>query len=368
MIEIRDLCLSVGDFCLDRVNLSVDEGDYFAILGPTGSGKTLLLESIAGLYKNKSGSIWIDGEDVSLKTPEERKIGYVPQDFVLFPFLSVRENILFPLQERHKMTQESLSNFEGIVDLLRIDSILERQIRKLSGGEKQRTALARALVTQPKLLLLDEPYSSLDVGLRRKLWLEMKELHKQLGATTIHVTHDLGEAFTLAENAAVMISGRVEQMGKKEAISRHPANRKVAAFLGIVNVFEGTVVETDSNESRTRVKCKDFEIVSDFCEDLGAGDRVGFLIRSEEIKILTEAQRDTCDCENLFQARVVSSVSHGRTHTTYHKISDSRRTSEKYDFEVYLPSSVHDELQLAEGQETTLAIAKDAVHIFDGKT
>ncbi|MEF8787640.1 MAG: ATP-binding cassette domain-containing protein, partial [Planctomycetota bacterium] len=185
MIELQHISCTAGDFELQDVNLSVPRGGYSVLLGPTGAGKSVLLECIAGLLDHE-GRVCVHGRDVTDVPPEEREIGYVPQDYVLFPFLSVRDNILFPLRRRGLQDESYRERFEELVEMLRIGDILHRRPGTLSGGESARVALARALVTQPRVLLLDEPYSSLDAGLRRRIWLEMKEVQKHFSATTIH--------------------------------------------------------------------------------------------------------------------------------------------------------------------------------------
>lgn len=365
MIEIRNLSHTIDGFHLDRVSFLVREGEYFVILGPTGSGKTILLEYIAGVHPNSSGAVWINGQDVSAQTPEERNLGYVPQDYVLFPFLSVEENILFPLRVRHKLDEEALTYFRKIVGLLTIDHLLKRQIQKLSGGEKQRVALARALVTKPNVLLLDEPYAALHAGLRRRLWVDMRLLHRLLGTTVVHVTHDLEEAFALGRRAVVLINGKLEQIGTRNEILHHPNSEKVAVFLGIVNVFRGSVVKIDSHHNCVCIHYRDYKISAPLKEKLSVGDEIGFCIRGEQVEVSADEFKLTADDEsNHFRARLVVSVSHGNVYSLYFKILASHCTCAEYDLEVRLPIGRQKELNLREGQEAMLTIRKDAIHIF----
>jgi ABC-type sugar transport system ATPase subunit len=238
MIEIRDLSMKIDAFLLKDIDLTIRDREYLVILGPTGAGKTVLLECLAGLYKLKHGSIYIDGVDVTGKSPEERGMGYVPQDYVLFPFLNVQDNVLFGLRRGRHSPSEMQRKLVTLTELLGIGDLLERDTRTLSGGEKQRVALARALATSPRILLLDEPLSALDVRTSNYLRLELRRIHQELGVATIHITHNQVEADEMADRIAVMISGRIAQVGTPQEIFFSPANEAVASFTGISNILE----------------------------------------------------------------------------------------------------------------------------------
>ncbi len=218
MIELRGLGTEAGAFRLRGVTLSVGAGEYIAVTGPTGSGKTVLLESIAGLRRNAKGTVFIRGEDVSRWPPEWRGIGYVPQDRVLFPFLDVRENIAFPLRLRGAGRAEIQAALSETAAMLGIEGLLGRRVGKLSGGEAQRVALARALVVKPAVLLLDEPFGSIHPALRRKLWHEIEALHRRTGFTAVHVTHDPEEAAALASRSVLLVDGAIERIGAPEGM------------------------------------------------------------------------------------------------------------------------------------------------------
>jgi molybdate/tungstate transport system ATP-binding protein len=238
MIEIRDLSLRLGEFNLHDINLSIQDGEYFVILGPTGAGKTVLLECVAGLHHFKKGTIFFNAADVTRLMPEERSLGYVPQDYVLFPFLNVFDNIAFGLKQFKSSRAEIRKRVDEIADILGITPLLRRDTRSLSGGEKQRVALARALAPSPRTLLLDEPLSALDLRTARSLRLELKRVHRQLGLTTIHITHDLTEALEMADRVAVIQDGRVEQVAEPEAMLFYPEGEKVADFIGSPNILD----------------------------------------------------------------------------------------------------------------------------------
>ncbi|MDD4588792.1 MAG: ATP-binding cassette domain-containing protein, partial [Heliobacteriaceae bacterium] len=192
-----DIHKRLGSFQLQAVNLSVNPGEYLVVIGPSGTGKTVLLELIAGFYHPDRGKIFRGSADITLMPPEQRKIGFVYQDFLLFPHLNVKDNILFGAR-KHVRQAEIPSRLERLVNLLGITTLLNRSPKTLSGGEQQRVALARALIMEPEILLLDEPLSSLDPQNRFRLRQELKTIHAEFGPMVIHVTHDFSEAKSLA--------------------------------------------------------------------------------------------------------------------------------------------------------------------------
>jgi molybdate/tungstate transport system ATP-binding protein len=238
MIEIKGLTAHVGDFHLKDLSLTVQDKEYFVILGPSGAGKTVFMECLAGIHKTHKGTIRVDQTDITYLSPEERDVGYVPQDYVLFPFLNVRENITFGIKHRRYSALEVQQRLMTLADLLGITHLLDRDTRSLSGGEKQRVSLARALAPTPKILLLDEPLSNLDVQTSKYLRLELRRIHKEMGVTTIHITHNNAEAEELADHIAVMCAGRFEQVGKPQDIFFSPENATVSNFIGSLNVLD----------------------------------------------------------------------------------------------------------------------------------
>jgi len=238
MIEIKNLSLHVGTFSLKDISLTVGDREYFVILGPTGAGKTILLECIAGLHYVKQGEIWVEGDEVTRLTPEERHVGYVPQDYVLFPFLNVLGNIIFGLRQTKNSKTEAQERVTALADLLGISHLLNRDTRSLSGGEKQRVALARALAPYPKILLLDEPLSNLDLQTSKYLRLELQRIHKELGVTTLHITHNQVEAEEMADRIAILNMGRLEQVGKPQEVFFYPKNEAVCDFIGALNILD----------------------------------------------------------------------------------------------------------------------------------
>ncbi|MBC8477666.1 MAG: ABC transporter ATP-binding protein [Dehalococcoidia bacterium] len=247
MLEVRDLCARRGDFYLKDISFDVQDGEYFILLGPTGSGKTVLLESIAGLQGVRGGEVWIDGKNVTSLTIQERRIGFAFQKYILHRHLPVRDNISSGLMWRYKKQREVDEAVDRVIELLGLQGLLNKRPWALSGGESQKICLARAIAVRPDLLLLDEPLGSVDTESREVTERELKESHNQFKLTTIHVTHDFEEAIALGDRIAVMIDGSIVQIGTPDQVFRHPNSEAVARFLMTRNVFEGEV-QDDAGE------------------------------------------------------------------------------------------------------------------------
>jgi molybdate/tungstate transport system ATP-binding protein len=239
-LALKGISKRLGTFELPALDLSVADGDYFVLLGPSGVGKTVLLEVIAGLMRPDGGSIHWRKRDVTYLPPESRGFAIVYQDYALFPHMTVLGNITFGLRTRGVSRSEAKAWAQKIARLVGVDDILGRWPVTLSGGEQQRVALARALTVEPELLLLDEPLSAVDLRMRRDLRVLLKRLHHELGATFLHVTHDVDEALQLGDRIGVMLDGRLEQVGTPEELFQRPTNAAVADFLGMRNILRAT--------------------------------------------------------------------------------------------------------------------------------
>ena len=242
MIDVRGLSVSYGEFRIRSVSLQLEAGKTLAILGPSGAGKTLLLETVMGARRAESGQVFIGGREITHLPPEERGIAYIPQDLALFPHLSVRENILFGVTTRHRRGAAN-ARLARLRDLLSLEKIIERSdVATLSGGEKQRVALARALMVEPQVLFLDEAFSALDALSRSEVIRSFRALRREIRMTAFLVTHDIEEAFTLADEVAVILEGRIVQHGPPDVVYRRPADPTVARFLMVKNIFDSAAV------------------------------------------------------------------------------------------------------------------------------
>lgn len=235
MIKARQLGIELPGFAVRNIDLTVAEGEFFALIGPTGSGKTLILEALAGLIKPTRGKVYLAGQDVTALPPEKRRIGIVYQDNALFPHLSVIRNITFGLRYTRNGAGAKV---DQLLDLMGLAPLKDRDVTTLSGGEAQRVALARALAVEPRVLLLDEPLSALDPTFRHELQVLLKRLHRETGLTCLMVSHDFGEVISLAQRVAVLNRGELEQTGGVEDIFQRPTTPFVAGFVGMKNVFQ----------------------------------------------------------------------------------------------------------------------------------
>ncbi|MDY0222268.1 MAG: ATP-binding cassette domain-containing protein [Desulfobacterium sp.] len=242
MIRVRDLSVHFPGFSLESINLDVKERDFFALIGPTGSGKSVLLEAIMGLIPMDRGAIFLNDREITKTPPERRGIGIVYQDFALFPHLNVRKNILYGVRYHAIPGKEAEDRFQALVETMNLSHLLNRHPLTLSGGEKQRVALCRALILNPGVLLLDEPLSALDPLLQDEIKNLLKSLHQKLGTTFIMVSHDFSDVLFLANRGAIIHRGRIEQTGAIQELFERPGSPFVAQFVGMKNVYSITGV------------------------------------------------------------------------------------------------------------------------------
>ncbi|MHA1405512.1 MAG: ABC transporter ATP-binding protein, partial [Candidatus Helarchaeota archaeon] len=300
MLKIKDVSREWKKFSLKKINLEIKEGEFFVILGPSGAGKTLLLEIIAGLHELDEGRVFFDSRDITLMPPEKRKVGFVFQEFALFPHMKVWKNIVYGLNRSSEKLSfdEKLHLVEEVMELLDIKGLEKRRPNTLSGGEKQRVALARVLIIKPKILLMDEPLSSLDHNTMLRLKDEIKKIQRTLKITTVYVTHNRLEAFTLADRIAIMQDGEIIQVGTAEDIFRDPKNEFVAKFIGFDNIYRGNLKydgkhhmgDFDTGQIKLRVASE------------REGERVA-CIRPEDI-IISEQPPNT-SMRNVFEGKIV---------------------------------------------------------------
>jgi len=243
-LEIKNLSCKIGDFELKDINLHAEKGELLSIIGQSGSGKTVLLESIAGLH-NIDGTVCLDDKNITDCVPQKRQIGIVYQDYMLFPNMNVKQNILYPSFFHKNNNLDKM--FAEIVDFLNIGGILNRDVKELSGGEKQKTAIARALLSSPKLLLLDEPFNAIDFTFKLAFMEFFKKLHKKYGLTVLFVTHNFKEAMFLSDRSIVLLDGKIYQDDANERLFEHPKNKKVAEFLGFKNILPTDIIDINSH-------------------------------------------------------------------------------------------------------------------------
>jgi putrescine transport system ATP-binding protein len=288
-IRIRGVSKHFGDFvAVDDINLDIQKGELFAILGGSGCGKSTLLRMLAGFEEPTSGTMEIDGVDVTRQAPYERPVNMMFQSYAIFPHMNVEKNIAYGLRKERVAANEVDERVSDVIRLVQLDDFRARKPDQLSGGQRQRVALARALIKQPKVLLLDEPLAALDKKLREHTQFELMNIQDELGITFIVVTHDQEEAMTLSTRIAVMDRGRFLQVGPPKEIYEYPKSRFVADFIGTINTFEGRV--TSAGDETISVDCPDVGVeVRALCtEDVKVGQDVCVAVRPEKIFISRE--------------------------------------------------------------------------------
>ncbi|WP_457741898.1 tungstate ABC transporter ATP-binding protein WtpC [Thermococcus sp.] len=344
MLRVDGISKDWKEFHLREITLEVKEGEHFIVLGPSGAGKTVLLEIIAGIIEPDEGKVYLNGSDVTDLPPEKRGLTYVPQDYALFPNMSVFDNIAFGLKVRKIPKPKIESKVKEISRVLGIEHLLHRKPRTLSGGEQQRVALARALVVEPPLILLDEPFANLDVPTRARLLGEMKRWREELGFTALHVTHSFEEAISLGDRVGVMLDGRLVQVGNVREVFSKPTSEEVARFLGFENIIEGI-----AEGRKLRVNGIEIELPV----EVEGKVRVG--LRPEDIIISTEPIRSSA--RNEFKAVVESTEELGplvRVHLSLGNLS----------LVAFITRSSMLELGIEKGKEVYISFKASALHVF----
>jgi ABC-type Fe3+/spermidine/putrescine transport system ATPase subunit len=350
VIVVENLHLKLPGFALKDINLRIESGDYFILVGPSASGKTVLLETIAGLHKVTSGRLWINDRDVTSLESEKRNIGMVYQDCALFPHLTVAENVIFGLRIRHKPASQIRRELDRVVQLFGISHLLTRKPDNLSGGEKQKVALARALATNPEVLLLDEPLAALDPQTRESVRQEIVRLHSNLGITIINVTHDFEEAVSMGTHIAVIGGGSIRQVGTPDEIFRHPNSEFVARFTMAVNVFPGVACRESDGTTVFTVEGVRLKV------DAGITGICFAAIRPENI-IISKSRTDD-DRVNVFPAVITQIVNKGSIVNLTVDLPPA--------LICLLTRHVFDEMNLTVGQRVYLTIPPPSVSLFRG--
>ena len=302
-IVVKDAVKRYGDFtALKKINLSIADNEFFTLLGPSGCGKTTLLRMIAGFEEVSEGEIFLFGEEIDRLPPHKRPVNTVFQNYALFPHMNVRDNVVFGLEMLGRGKPEALARADKMLELVQLTRFANRKPTQLSGGQQQRVALARALAPQPKVLLLDEPLSALDLKLRKAMQLELKHLQRETGITFIFVTHDQEEALTMSDRIAVMSDGELQQLGSARDIYEKPRNRFVADFIGDTNLLPVMIKAVDEDITRCELQ-GDISFNARSIQGAMPGDQLYVSIRPERIFI-----SDTTDRGGAFSAKVCENI------------------------------------------------------------
>lgn len=360
MIELRSISAAAGKFNLSNISITINSGDCHIVVGPTGAGKTFLLETLIGLRVPLSGNILINGADVSRFPPNDRNISYVPQDTCLFPNMTVQENIWYGLHIRGLPEAPTKPFIDRLIAFLQISHLLSRYPQNLSGGEKQRVALVRALAIRPQLLVLDEPFSAIDHSMREEVRRLIKELLEEFKTTTLIVTHDLDEAYFLGHQISIIHDGKIIQSGPREEIYYYPKSLVAASFLGFKNIFPARVVE--ALEDQVSLSCETFNRTFQVACKCGRkrfakDQKIFFGIRSEAVFILRPGNhQETKAC--VLEAVVKEIYVRGKMHTILARLAASET--------VVVEIDIHDVAvrKLGITENATITISLNPKYIF----
>lgn len=324
-VIVKNLKKSFKDFNID-VDLTINKGELITLLGPSGCGKTTLIQLISGILIPDNGDVVINGKNVSKLPVWQRDIGIVFQDYALFPHMNVKSNIAYGLKARKKESSLINRKVSEMLELVQLSGYGERNTESLSGGEKQRTALARALAPSPKLLLLDEPLSALDARLRTILRREIRSIQQKLGITTVYVTHDQEEALSISDRIVVMNNGRIEQTGTPWDIYNHPSTNFSADFLGDSNKIQCVVEDISTKEGIYLKSAEPDQTLRQsfrlpFREDIKKGERYLLFFRPQDTKITSNAKAEVKD--NTINGQILSTEYFGRYLTVEYKCGNT---------------------------------------------
>ncbi len=347
-----------------EIGLSIGE-EILVLFGPSGAGKSLLLNMISGIIAPDDGVVNIDHRDVynsdkGIEIPIRlRRIGYLFQDYTLFPHMTVYENIAYGMSGLKKHAVRT--KVEELLGLMRLAGLEERYPHEISGGQKQRAALARTLATEPRLLLLDEPFSALDYQVREKLRSDLMLIHQRYPITTIFVTHDLEEAFVMGEKVAIINNGRLEQVGSREEVFYQPKTRSVAKLLGTRNIFKGRVSRVRGVELTIETdEIGEVKATIDPIMHIHKGQLVSFSIRPEEIMIIRpDRPIDKKVRDNILEGVVDATVGKGTSHTIFFRTSDGKAS-----LKIEMPNFAYKKIKPVKGNGIAVSLKKESIWII----
>lgn len=364
MIKIEGLTILLETFRITDLHIEIEEGEFHFLLGPTGSGKTLILESIIGLHKPRKGKIWIGEKEVQSLPPERREISYVPQDLALFPHLSVKENILYGIKAKNHPLTTYEEYVESLIQVMRIGHLLERYPANLSGGEKKRVALLRALAPKPKLLLLDEPLAGLDPSIKFEIQQLLKTLHASFHPTVLSVSHDFEEAYLLGDRMTIFIDGKVEQVGKRDDVFLKPRSKKVAQFLGLKNLYQGKILAKEEADQRWVLGINGLRFSVPGSSSQGQMEvekEIDLYIRPEEVMILREGKPVKESLKrNILKGKIMDIANRGRHHTVLFQDEE-----ENIFFEIAIPNYAFRNLDLSIGKKVQVALRDESFWVME---
>ena len=350
-LRLERLSKNFGDFiAVEDVNLHIRRGEFLTILGPSGSGKTTLLMIIAGFLEATTGDIQFDGLSIMSLRPEKRNFGMVFQGYALFPHMTVRQNIAYPLEVRKVGREKILTRVEEMLELIQLATFGDRLPRQLSGGQQQRVALARALIFDPLVLLLDEPLGALDKKLRSDVQTQLKHLHRKVGKTFVYVTHDQEEALSMSDRVVILNHGRVIQVGSPQELYERPSTVFASRFIGKSNILRGVVNQVNENEVVYAIAGKYFQQLV-LNENFSKNDEIILALRPEKIKIVRS--KVGSNEINILVGRIIDVTYFGS------KISVNVETDSVGEFIVEVQAWNNKE-KLEEGQEISLTWSPDA--------
>ena len=318
-VMIKDVTMSFGNFtALKDIDIEIKEGEFFSILGPSGCGKTTLLKIISGFLSQTKGEVYICGKDVKDVDVNKRPTALIFQNLALFPNLNVKENIAFGLRVRKMSNDKIDSEVDRLLKMISLFEYKDSMIDELSGGQKQRVAIARALAVKPKVLLLDEPLSALDLKLRQHMRQELRELQKLTQITFIYITHDQGEALSMSDRVAVMSSGSIEQISSPKELYEKPISSFVASFVGENNEFEGEVIErVDDTITLVKTLYGNFRVKSE--QGFEPNTKVRLFVRPERFSLIEVGTKSNKERENSLSLEIKSTSFEGSIINIYTK-------------------------------------------------
>lgn len=351
VVKLDNISKKFNDkFVIKNLSLDIYEGEFITLLGSSGCGKTTILRMISGLNHVTEGKVFIDNIDVTDMDPTKREVNTIFQNFALFPHMTVTENISFGLRMKKVDKEEIDKRVKKIVKLVKLEDFVDRYPSELSGGQQQRVAIARGVVMNPKVLLLDESLCSLDLKLKRQMQIELKKIQKKLGITFIYVTHDQDEALTMSDRIAIINKGVIEQLDTPQNIYNNPKTTFVADFIGESNILPGTITKTKKDTTEVKIN-KEITISIPSNEKDEIGNKINILIRPENIKVSTNILKDS------IKGIVKDIIYDGAINKLFIELDE----------ELSLKVNIQDEINFKEGSTVYLKIEKNNIVPIRGK-